>query len=74
MKALKSKFHGNIEVEKAISAIENMTHGSLLITGKAGTGKSTFLKEYASYCEANGVGILNSSKQHNLSSKKAKFY
>lgn len=58
MKALKSKFQGNIEVEKAISAIENMTHGSLLITGKAGTGKSTFLKEYASYCEANGDNVI----------------
>lgn len=58
MKALRSKFQGNIEVEKAISVIENMTHGSLLITGKAGTGKSTFLKEYASYCETNGVNVI----------------
>jgi len=58
MQDLKSRFKDNIEVVNAISAIENMKQGALLITGKAGTGKSTFLKEYASYCQSNGVNVI----------------
>ena len=67
----------NLELQNAVQII-NFTHRSLFLTGKAGTGKSTFLRYIANTTKKKhiilaptGIAALNAGVQYVLSHQKA---